>query len=231
MVASSGILCYIFLEVFGSVSRRIVKIPLKSVESVDIERFLELLTSSLKTRYSKARMEGGFLIVEIVGDRHSIRESLARIKRLVAEYSRDKKRRGVTRIQASRIHRDVGLAVPPDLLVEILKYQGYRASYIEGVVETDAPLDNVLQIAGGLAERLNELSRQPLATSARKAAAGASLLSGLPLSEILSIALEEGVFYSDSLSRAVARGGWKVALKNLLEILEKRYGGLGYDKD
>lgn len=204
-------------------SRRVLSISLKDLAIDSLERFLERVSEGIKTQHSRVWIEGDKIIVELVGDGTSIRESIVRVKRIVREYKVTPAGKGLIAISIGRLHREAGYAVPPDLLEEILRVMGYTAFYRQdrGVIETNLGPDKVAEVARRLSQLLVEVSATPLTTSARKAVAGASLISGAPPDKIISLGLDSGVLVEDEKGRLAASRGWRESLKTLLRVIEE----------
>lgn len=193
----------------GALAKRriMIRFPPPDVESR--ERFLERLFSQIKTPFSRVEIEDDRIMIELAGDGASIRETIIRIKRLQEEYRVSVKARGLRVYNARRIHREAGLAIPMDVLAEVLRRNGWRARESEEGIETDAPFDEVVSAAKLVAEAVGEMQHLDAARGAKKALATAMAVTGAPLQDAINAGLEAGVLVERSEGGLEARVPWR----------------------
>ena len=200
-------------------ARRIVSIDLKKLIVKDPDKLVERLSKALKTDMARLEVRGSRLIVELQGDSASVRTSLARLKSVVSELT-VRSRRGLNVYPPNLVYREVGLAVPLDVVAEVLKSSGYRAHYTSEGLETSAPLDEVLKASEAIARILDSMKILPLTTSARKAVATASAATGFPPEEVVERGLQAGVIVEER-DRMIIKGSWREAYRRLVKALEE----------
>ncbi len=198
--------------------RRIVlRFPPPDVESR--ERFLERLFSQIKTPFSRVEVRDDMVIIELAGDGASIRETVIRIKRLQEEYRVATKGKGLKVYNDRRIYREAGIAIPIDVLVEVLRGGGWRAREAEDGVETDAPFPEVISVARLVAKAIEEMKHLDAARGAKKALATVIAVTGAPLQDAVNAGIEIGVLVERGDGGLEARMPWREAAREIIRAL------------
>ena len=199
----------------GRGRKAVLTIKIPPLARRDLERFLERLQSSVIGETVIGEMRGDTIKIQIYGSRSTIQRSIARIKQLLREYSTPRAGPG-RRYSVRLLSREAGVALPPDVLVEVLRLQGYRASYAEGQIETDAGEDEVVAAARLLGEAVRRLQAVHATRTAKKVLMAVLALdpSARP-GEVAAEALSLGVFEELEDGRLHVPGDWREALKKL----------------
>ncbi|MCE4611392.1 MAG: DUF2067 domain-containing protein [Desulfurococcales archaeon] len=205
-------------------AKKIVSIDLRRLVVKDPDKLVERLSKALKTSMVRLEVRGPKLIVELQGDSASVRTSLARLKSIVSELT-VKSRRGLNLYPPNLIYREVELAVPLDVVAEVLKSSGYKAQHTSEGLETNAPLEEVLRISEAVANALESIKALPLTTSTRKAVTAASVVTGLPPEEVVERGLQAGVIVEEH-DKVIVKGSWREAYSKLVKALEGETGGV-----
>jgi len=158
-------------------------------------------------------------MIELVGDGASIRETIIRIKRLLDEYRVVAKKGGLREYAARRIHREAGLAIPMDVLAEVLKRNGWRSEAREDAIETTAPFQEVVSAARLVAEALEAMKHVQASRSAKKALATAMAATGAPLEDAVRAGLEAGVIVENDEGRLETVIPWREAAREIIRRL------------
>jgi hypothetical protein len=199
--------------------RKVIAFSIKKIPVEDPDKLVELLSRALKTDFVRIEVRGSKLIVELAGDSASIRTSIIRLRDLVRQLSVEVKRGGMNVYRPTLIYREVGLAVPLDVVAEVLRANGYKAQYTSEGLETTAPLDEVLSASKAVADALNSMKHLPLTTGARKAVAAVSALAGVPPDNIIETGLSNGILEETGSYRITVKGSWRESFKRLLEVV------------
>ncbi len=205
--------------------RKTVSINLSKLAVKDPDKLIEYLSRALKTSFVRLEIRGSRLIIELAGDSASIRTSMIRLKKLLSEL-KVVERKGVYVYPPNLIYKEAGMAVPLDVVAEVLKAYGYKASYTSEGLETNAPLEEAVNAASAVAGALESMKAYPLTTSARKAVAAVSAITSLAPSDVISAGLSSGVLVEER-ERLSIKGSWRDAYKRLMESIEGAGGGAG----
>ena len=203
-------------------ARRIVTINLSLLRDsgLTIDRLMDYLSKASRTETTKIRIAGDKLIIEFIGSKASIRESIARLKLVLSEVLVKRVGKDLHFYSLRRIYREVGLAIPPDVLAEILRRQGYKVERVSDGIATNASIDVVVELGSAIAHVFKQLEQEPLTTGARKALAAAAVATGLQPSSLLSLGLNHNILVEDNRGRIAIRGSWIESYKRLVDEAE-----------
>lgn len=198
-----------------------IRFPPSDLESP--ERFLERLSSQIKTSFTRIEIVGDTIIIEMAGDAASIRESLIRIKGLQEEYKGSiRKSSGEKReYNARKIYRDIGLAIPLDVLIEALRRNGWSAEESNSGIKTNASYEDVISIARLIAGAIEGMKHLEAARGAKKALAVAAAVTGAPLEDAVRAGIEVGVLMEDDTGKLLTRVPWREAAREIISRLAR----------
>ena len=199
--------------------RRTISFTIKRLRASSLDKLVERLSREIRAEFARIEVKGDRLLVEIVGGKTGIRESVARIKALIRELE-DRRVGGGLHVYSPRlIHREAGTAVPLDIVSEVLSREGYRARYTSEGLETNAPFEDVIEASSRVAEALRALEGVAATTSAKKALAAAAAATGLGVEFLVETASSRGFLVEDHRGRLTIKGSWRDTFKRLLEEL------------
>lgn len=191
--------------------RRIFKIPIPPDARDDLDRFLERLSSAIHAYGSVMRIEGNTIYIEVYGGKMMIKDTWARIKRVLHEYTPPPK----GGFKLVRIYRDAGIALPPDVLAAVIEASGYRTEYDRENLYTDAPYEEVLVAAKAVRDALEEMRGLNATRTAKKLLAALSALWGAPVNSVIGILAEKGYVRLSDEGKIELLRPWKEALSEL----------------
>ena len=208
------------LKVPGRYLKRTFSIKIPRGARSDLERFLERISEAIHSYGASLRIDGDRLIIEVYGERSMIMDSWLRIKRIVADYSK------LGKSYPPRIlYKDVGLAIPLDVLAEVLSLSGYRAAVENGELMTNAPYDTVISYAQAVKDAL-EGSKLIYATrTAKKLIVAASAYSALDPQRVIEAALNAGLMTMNDDGKLELLKPWREAVRELVRGLGHEYRG------
>jgi hypothetical protein len=204
-------------------ARRTISFTVKRLQPGGLDKLLERLSRELKSGFARVEVRGDRLVVELVGDKASIRESIVRVRRMLREMEVRRAPGGLYAYDPSAIRRNAGISVPLDVLAEVLISAGYRASYTGEALVTDAEMEVVAEASRRVAEALKALESVNAATGLRKALAAASAASGVGVEILLEEALSLGVA-REAGGRLIIKGSWRDSFRRLMESVERGRG-------
>lgn len=198
--------------------RRSFSVRIPPLARAEMERFLERVAEAVKSYGASIRVEGDKVIVEVYGQEFMIRDSWIRLKKLLSEYSQPRGERGYS---LRLIAREVGLAVPGDVLAVVLREEGSRASYGRGeFIETDAGFDHVLDAAARVKRAIEESKLLNASRTAKKAIITVAALTGSPVSRVVEAGLDSGILSEDEEGKIIIRRPWHEVVRELREAVE-----------
>ncbi len=206
-----------------SFKRRVFSVRIPREAWGDIESFLERVAEALKSYGATIKLRGDSLLVEVYGQEYMIRESWVRLKRLLSEYTPG----GEEGYSLARISKDVGLAVPGDVLAVVLRLEGSRAEYRDGRLVTDAPYDVVVDAARRVRKALEEAKALAATRTAKKAVVAAAALTGLEVDRVVAAGLEAGLLSEDEEGKIAIKGPWEQLVRRLARVAEEWSTGPG----
>jgi hypothetical protein len=202
----------------GKYLKRTFNIKIPKGAWADLERFLERVSEAIRSYGASLRVDGDNLVVEIYGEKSMIVDSWARIKKVVADYAK------LGKSYPSRlIYRDIGLAVPLDVLAEILMLDGYKANVEDGDLLTNAPYDTVLSYAQAVKDALENTKLIYATRTAKKLIVTISAYSALDPQEVVEKALDAGLMIMNDDGKLELIKPWKEAVRELARVLRHEY--------
>ena len=208
--------------------RRVLIVKIPEAALADIDRFFERLSKAIGAETAIMRVSRGAVRIEFFGSEAMAKEAIARVRRLLREYSVREEVRGYREIPARLLYREAGLAVPLDVVEHVLRSMGRDARAGSSSIVTNADLEEVVGVARTVAEAVREAGTLYATRTAKKAVAAAAAITGRRVLEVLDAGLETGVLEEDDEGKLFVRGDWRVAVKRLVEALEGEGGaGLG----
>jgi len=199
----------------GRYFKRIFSIKIPKEAWADLEKFLERVSEAIHSYGASLRVDGDNLIVEVYGEKSMILDSWLRVKKVVADYAK----LGSKSYPSRLIYRDIGLAIPLDVLAEILMLDGYKASIENENLLTNAQYDTVLSYAQSIRDAL-EASKLIYATrTAKKLIIAASAYSTLDPRRVAERALDTGLIIMNDDGKLELIKPWKEALRELVRVL------------
>lgn len=198
--------------------KRTFSIKIPSLAYAELERFLERVAEAVKSYGASIKVEGDRVVVEVYGQEFMIRESWIRLKKLLAEYAPPRGKRGYS---LRLVAKEVGLAIPGDVLAVVLKEEGSRARYEGGdFLETDAEFDHVVDAAARIRKAIEEARLLASTRTAKKAVIAVAALTGRPVAEVVETGLASGLLSEDDEGRIVIKRPWTEVVPELKEAVE-----------
>jgi len=195
--------------------KRVIIVKLPPTARRDIDRFLERLSKALIGEIARMKLAGDMLKIEVYGSKTLAKATAARVRRLLREYSAPRAPSGDIVYRPQRLFREAGLAIPLDVLVEVLKASGYRASLEDSGLKTNAPEDEVFSAAAAIAQAVKEAATLEATRTAKKLLAALSALRGVSLLQALDEALDAGALEEDDEGKLHVVGDWREWVKRL----------------
>lgn len=194
-----------------STLRRIFKISIPPDAKYDLDRFLERLNSAIHAYGSVIRIEGNTIYIEVYGGKTMIKDTWTRIKKVLREYTPPPK----GGFKLVRIYRDVGIALPPDVLAAVIEASGYRTEYDRENLYTDASYEEVLLAAKAIRGALEEMRGLNATRTAKKLLATLSAIWGAPVASVIDVLIEKGYARLSDSGKIELLRPWKEALSEL----------------
>jgi hypothetical protein len=202
--------------------RRVFHIRIPKSASGDVEKFLERLSEAIKSYGGAIRLEDNESVrVEIYGDGSMIRDSWIRIRNLLKEYRSLEVGRGLKGYSLKRIYKEVGLAVPSDVLVEALRVKGYKAESDGENIISDADLDTIISLASEIKRAIEDLRFVQATRTAKKLIAAVSATTGRPVDDVIEKGIETGFLSEEETSGKISViSPWREVIRELVRVLE-----------
>ncbi len=208
--------------------RRVLIVKIPEAAKGDVDKFFERLSKAIGAETAIMRVVRDTVRIEFYGSEAMAKEAIARVRRLLREYSVREPTRGYREIHARLLFREAGLAVPLDVVEAVLKGMGRNARVQGSSLVTNASLDEAIGAARAVAEAIREAGTLYATRTAKKAVAAAAALAGRSVMEVVDAGLAGGILEEDDEGRLMVPGDWRVAVKRLVEALAGEGGaGLG----
>jgi len=159
------------------------------------------------------------LYITMFGYETDVKNAWKYLRHLIGIYrSAVKAQHGVLRVKVEYLVAKIRRTFPPRLLVEILKRMGFRAEFDKEAVEikTNAPLDKIEELTKTIVKYIDEIKFTVRGTTTKYYVVSAAILSGLPVSEVLSIGLKLGHLKLDEDDKYVIQIDWRQALSDFI---------------
>ncbi|MEB2836546.1 MAG: DUF2067 domain-containing protein [Desulfurococcales archaeon] len=201
--------------------RRVFRVRIPPAAKGELERFLEALYKAIRSYGAVLRIKGDQLVIEVYGDRAMILDSWTRIKELISDYSRVES----STYPARLIFKEVGLALPLDIIAEVLSLKGYSAAIEEEDLRTDAPYDEVISTALSVKEALEDTKLLYATRTAKKLVVAASALLEEDPHSVIERAIELGLARFDEEGKFELLKPWREALRELVGRTRVEHSG------
>ncbi len=197
----------------------IVKIP--PLARADFDKFMERLSKAVAGDPVLMRLQGDKLRIEVYGGEVLARRTVINVRRVIREFtvSRAPSGRGARRLPREAINRAAGVAVPLDVLEEVLRIRGFEAEASGDYLVTNADAGEVERAASEVARMLSEAAGLPATRTAKKAIVAAGAASGASLVDVVDAGLSLGVLDEDLEGKLHVVGDWREASKRVARSL------------
>ena len=200
--------------------RRVFHIKIPNEARENLEKLLDRLSDSIKSYGGVIRLENESIRVEIYGDGSMIRNSWTRIRELMKEYKGIETERGVRSYSLKRIYKEIGLAIPSDVLVEVLKLRKYESEIINENVISTASFDEIIDIASNIKKALEDIKFIQATRTAKKLIITLSAFSGRATDDIIENGIKKGFLIEDEENGKISViSPWREALKELARVI------------
>lgn len=191
----------------------------------ECEEVLAYILENVKARNISYRVTPSGIHIVIRGLEPEIRDAWQRIRYYVSLAKRLRSGRGMMEIPLNHLAKEAGVTVSAQALVEALKLRGYKAEFVGGLLRSDAPRDELVELARALGEMSRELGLRVRGSAARRMVSVAVALTGIGVEEVLKEAEKLGLLiYDEDSDRFVLTREWRDALRFLIKTL--RRGGV-----
>lgn len=160
------------------------------------------------------------LRITMHGYKTDIKKAWEYIRRLVSSYrsSVTITRHGLRRIKVEYLVEKTGRTFPPILLVEILKYKGYKAilSDCKDEIITDAEPEVLEELVAKISDIINKIRFDIRGTVAKYYVVVASIILGLEPEQVIEKGVLHGHLYRDEEGKIRIKKEWRQALAEFL---------------
>ncbi len=200
--------------------RRVFHIKIPPEARRDLDKFIERLSESIKSYGGLVRLtDNNTLRVEIYGDGSMIRDSWIRIRNLLKEYQSSEIKRDMKTYNAKRLYKEIGLAIPLDVLEEVLKAKGHKAEIREEVIVTNTDFEEIIDFGLEIKRALEDLRFVDTTRTAKKLIAATAAITGRSVDDIINMGLDLGVLVEEDNGKISVISPWKDVLKKLVRVL------------
>jgi hypothetical protein len=154
------------------------------------------------------------LLIEVYGYESDVKTAWFEIKRtLKALKEAMTPRSDMRKYSVDLITRITRRTFSPELLVEVIKRMGRRAVYVreENSIFSDMPLEEVTKVAESIAEKNAQLAKTCKNTSTRYFLVACTVISGLPVEDVVRISQEIRLLGQDE-GKYIVKSDWKRAV-------------------
>ncbi len=211
------------------------KLVFKVSSTEELEKLVEVISESVTVKGVEVYLETktNTVCVYIYGPKDLAKQAEAQILQAVKAYRGQTRKdyRGLYHYDILQVLDKLNLkvAIPLDLLVEVLKLKGYRAELRKGILYTDASLDELGKVAKRIADAYYALRYSELTTQAKKAVALAAALLDVDESRVEELAnnlLKEGLLKTfelpDGRVRIIPSMHWEEVFKRVVEYAKSK---------
>ena len=173
------------------------------------------------TSYVEFQLTSKGLVIEAYGYETDVKALWFELKKLLPPLkealSTSKK---VKKYEVGLVAKIIQKTFPPLVLVEVLKHKGYHARFLgeSNSIESNASLEEVLEVASKVAELNIEAGKISRNTSTRYYIAALSALTGLPVEEVARLSVKHGLLREEG-GVYVVTLDWREALNKALKTL------------
>ena len=207
-------------ETMSVVKRKLFTINLPP--GIPLEKVYEKVSSAIRAGYAEITIRGNKLFIEVTGTEHEIKDSWYRVRQAVAELWELYRLSRGEEASIEAIVKEAGRTFPPEVLVYVLKLQGYDAKLASdgSKISTNAPLDVVVRNARAIAEVMDEIRFMVKGTAAKRLIAALSVGLGEPPEKVIEYGLKSRVLVEDDVEGVRLREEWRRAIRKLAVLLK-----------
>ncbi|RLG70790.1 MAG: hypothetical protein DRO23_12860 [Thermoprotei archaeon] len=196
-----------------------------TIENDEIrEEFLNKLLKELKIDYVKVGVKGKSIVITLYGTKDIINYNWNIIKKLRKELTYIhtlKQPSKIKRYMHRFLQKLSKTTFPLEVLEVVLKCKKFYAKIINNeILETNASLDEVLELAKNIGRKLQELRLVTKSSSAKKFLASIMAILNLDIKEARDLSLKLNVVREDELGFIRLTREWKEAVKKVLQAFE-----------
>jgi len=208
----------------GRKRKRVIILRLPPEARQNPDAFIRYLSKALIGDTILMRMQGDKIRIEIYGSEALAAMTAANLKRLLREFRVKRRGSRETRVSRAALTRAAGVAVPVDVLVEVLRVLGYRGDVEGDDLVTNAEPETIMDLAASLGHAIRETQMLDATRTAKKLVLAGMIAAGLDQLEVIERAMEVGVLDEDDEGKLFVRGDWREALKRLIGALRREHG-------
>ncbi len=188
------------------------------------EEFLNKLLEELKIDYVKVDVKGKSIIITLYGTKDVINYNWNIIKRLRKEVTYIhmlKQPSKIKRYLHSFLQKLSKTTFPLEVLEVVLKGKKFYAKIVDDeVLETNASLDEVLELAKDIGKNIQELRLITKSSAAKKFLASVMTILNLDSEEAKDLSLKLNIAEEDELGFIRLTKEWKEAVREVLKVFE-----------
>ncbi len=194
---------------------------------IDKETCMELVNTLLEnlpaTTYLSYRLRGDKLEITVYGLKHEVQNIWSLIKyyysnvlKIMSQKYKEYKEYPIDYI-VSKTRR----TFPPDILVEILKVKGFHALHEDNIIKTNAPIEEVLELASKIAELLDKIKYDVRGKATKKVVVLTSLLLKMDPNDAINRLLNEGILRKDDEGKPILAIDKETAITRIKTIFKQ----------
>ncbi|MCY0868476.1 MAG: DUF2067 domain-containing protein [Desulfurococcus sp.] len=188
------------------------------------ERCLELY-EALKERipplsYLELEVTDNGIIVNAYGYEVDVKKLWRELKSF-AGLKRGEVHQGLNSYRVDMIVKASGVTFPLEVLLLVLKAQGYTASIVENTLYTNAGVDHVVNTARRISELNTMVKSVVKGKAARYYVVASAVALGLQLEDVIQRSLELGVMEADDSGLYVLRKEWRRAVEEFVKLSKR----------
>ncbi|MEM1610319.1 MAG: DUF2067 family protein [Sulfolobales archaeon] len=149
-----------------------------------------------------ASIDGEILRITFDDSHVGVRETIEAIKDIARTISPTARAAGnISKLSVRQIQRRIAGPLYVEPLVEAIKLRGYKAGASEGYIETNAPIEEVIDIAMAVARCAEEAPKEILTPQARKALIALCAYHDISVDHLIRILEDLGVLVREPSGR------------------------------
>lgn len=160
------------------------------------------------------------LFVEAYGYESDVKATWFEIKRVLRSLKEAlSSRKGLRKYSVELITQTTRKTFSPELLVEVVKRMGYRAVFVreENTILSDMSFEEMTRLAEQIADKNTTLARISKNTSTRYYLVACTVLTGLPVEDVVKISQSLGLVEVDESGKVAVKSEWR-------SCIDKFYG-------
>ena len=198
--------------------KRFFQISCKGEECLKLAELIREKAPAVE--YMDIEIREDALRITMYGYKTDIKNAWEYIRRLVSSYRSSiiTTRHGLRRIKIEYLVEKTSRTFPPILLVEILKYKGYKAilSDYKDEIITDAEPKVLEELAVKIFDVINKIRFDVRGTVAKYYVAATSIILGVEPEQVIEKGILYGHLYRDEDGKIRIKKEWRQALAELL---------------